>query len=242
MSTFLTSFTSDGMILLSISLLIAEIFFGLLLFLREGRLSRREGRFVKHSAHLIEEAAKKSQGIIETASDKSTEIIAKTNVVTDAVREEMDRSFSRAIRKNEEHIGTMMQRLSEENEAFADNLRQQFTDESARLMKALSWQNEQEVKSFVEDLKGRTVQTHSDMEKTLQESFNKALLEVESYKKKRLDEVEQSLPTLLLNISKEFLGRVITVPEHEKLVFESLEQAKKEGVFSSSVDSKTVRQ
>ena len=163
-------------------------------------------------------------------------------MVTDAVREEMDRSFSRAIRKNEEHIGTMMQRLSEENEAFADNLRQQFTDESARLMKALSWQNEQEVKSFVEDLKGRTVQTHSDMEKTLQESFNKALLEVESYKKKRLDEVEQSLPTLLLNISKEFLGRVITVPEHEKLVFESLEQAKKEGVFSSSVDSKTVRQ
>jgi len=52
--------------------------------------------------------------------------------------------------------------------------------------------------------------------------------EIDSYKRQRFEEINRKMYQLLAKVAKETIGKAIDLSDHEKLVMESLEKAKKE--------------
>ncbi|MCX6759692.1 MAG: hypothetical protein NT012_03985 [Candidatus Nealsonbacteria bacterium] len=54
---------------------------------------------------------------------------------------------------------------------------------------------------------------------------------IEDYKKEKLKEIDQKIYQMIGEIAKKIIGRAIDLSTHEKLVIETLQKAKKEGIF-----------
>ncbi len=68
--------------------------------------------------------------------------------------------------------------------------------------------------------------------KAIQESMLPALQkELEAYKAMRLKETEQTVQRIVQKASQEILNKSLSLDDHQNLVIQSLEKAKKEGVF-----------
>ena len=61
--------------------------------------------------------------------------------------------------------------------------------------------------------------------------FAKAQIEIAEYKKHQLSKIDQSMNDVLLKVSGSILGKVIPIRDHQQLIIDALEQAKKEGMF-----------
>jgi hypothetical protein len=55
--------------------------------------------------------------------------------------------------------------------------------------------------------------------------------ELDGYKQSRINQIEQMISRVIQEASQEILNKSISVDDHQKLLMESLEKAKKEGVF-----------
>ena len=220
MSEFVNLFIYDTLFWFGLFGLGANILIWTLLYKRERRLRQSENRFHSKAESILRAAGLKSLDIIDKAEGDAGKIISQTEFIDNNVQADLAKSFRQLFTTNETKLSKDL-----------SDIRSQMSQSAKDSMSQLLVKNEQSISSYVDDLKKETLSYHKA-----------ALAEVEDYKKKRLAEVENNLPQLLLQISKEFFSQGLALPDKEKLVFESLERAKKEGVFSSSVDGKTVQQ
>lgn len=67
------------------------------------------------------------------------------------------------------------------------------------------------------------------LEKAIEKSHDSIEKGLEEYKKKKMEEVDSNIEKIVRNAVKLTIGKSISTKEHEKLVLEALEEAKKEG-------------
>ena len=55
--------------------------------------------------------------------------------------------------------------------------------------------------------------------------------DIEAYKESRYADAEESVKQIVQKVSQEVLNKSISLEDHQKMVIDALEKAKKEGVF-----------
>lgn len=71
------------------------------------------------------------------------------------------------------------------------------------------------------------------------EIINKAQADIEEYKKLQFDAVDLQVGEVVERLSREVLGKAISREEHEALIWDALEEAKKQGIFKTGVITNT---
>lgn len=69
------------------------------------------------------------------------------------------------------------------------------------------------------------------------EVTKKAQEEIEGYKKLQFDGIDLQVSEMVERVSREVLGKVISKEEHEKLIWDAVENAKSQGIFKEGVKS-----
>jgi len=89
-----------------------------------------------------------------------------------------------------------------------------------------------ETKKVSEALSNELSQKFTQIYQLTRETLNKKVVEtegeIENYKKERLKEIDQKIYQMLGEVAKKTIGKTIDLSDHEKLVTEILEKAKKE--------------
>lgn len=191
-----------------------------LLYRRERRLEKMERHFHVQAEHLLEHANKQALEILERAEGKAGRIISDTEFVDTKVATELQKDFRHIFTDNETKLSRVLQELQESNKQAVD-----------KVMSSLLVESKGAVASYVDTLKEKSAASHSTLQEQLDNAYQAALTDIAAYKKTKLAEVDKNIGPLLLQISQEFFGKVVSLPDHEQLVFESLERAKREGVF-----------
>lgn len=92
-------------------------------------------------------------------------------------------------------------------------------------------------KKGIENLNEIITQTSVDYRKNLEEKINQEFeaskVEINKYKDEQMKKVQEMTEKLIRQLSVEFLGKAIKLDEHEKLLLDALEEAKKESVFTA---------
>lgn len=184
---------------------------------------------------ILENAMNQSSQIMQVATHQANQIIAGTQYITQASKTSLEQALQRMI-IDVQNTGsnskmTLEQALQKivvdvHREAF-DTGREFATNYSASLKQIanLSLAGFQTVASELElDLQKQI----KDFRQTLLTNLEK---ELEVYKQSRMRKVDQASVTIVQKFAQEMLNKSLSLDDHEKLLIDSLEKAKQEGLF-----------
>lgn len=192
---------------------IAVIFYFLKLRAREKVLEEKERQADAGYHHVVDEALAKERKILDDASSQASHIITDAQYINQASKQAVDQA---------------LQKMAEEVKKGALDTSNQFMADYQTSLKQLSSQS-------VADFQTITKSLEADLQKQIKE-FRESLLprleqELEAYKQHRIQEADQAIGKLVQKISRDVLNKSLTIEDHESIIIDALEKAKKEGIF-----------
>ena len=228
------------LILLGVNLLvmILNAVFWVLVSLGDRKLREREKEMYDKFNQVLEEANKKASDLVIGATEKANRMIANTEVMVDDIRVEMRKSFSTAKDKNVDLLEGHLKAMQMENKEFLESLRDNLITDARNLMMDFANQSKQEMEKLVDEVKQQSGVLKQSLDEKINQEFSKVDAEVENYRKQKTELVEKSIGKLLLRVFQLVWPKTVTFEDHEQMVVEALDQAKKEGVFNSNTQKK----
>jgi len=194
------------------------VFVGYYLFklnAKEKVFEKKEQTVDEQYHHVVDEALAKERKILEDAASQAGEIISQAKSINTSSQEQINHALEKIIADSHTQALSLSQQSMNQYAAYL----KQIANSSLANFSTLS-------KELEDTMKQNT--------KTIQESMLPSLQkELEAYRQMRLKETDQIVQRIVQKASQEILNRSISLEDHQNLVIQSLEKAKKEGVFDS---------
>lgn len=180
---------------------------------REKRIEKIEHTLDDKYHHVIDDTMSRERKILDDATSEASQIITGAQYITHSSKEEVEKA-----------IQAVVQDISTEGQSIART----FATEYANSLSQMSTQSLAQFHVLMANLQ-------ADLQKQIQ-LFHQTLLpnvekELASYKQARLKEIDQTVMSIIQKAAQEIFNKSISLSEHQQLVIESLDKAKKEGVF-----------
>lgn len=183
----------------------------------------------KKEADIESEAHKKASHILQEARSKAIKIIEDTNVSYELLK----KTFEQQLKAASYHSSQKFEGISDEFLKVYQKTLTDLKDNNIKIISNISKDIENstrlELEDFKETLKKETLDSQKIVEGKIEQGYQMAEKELEDYKAERLKKIEDEIYNIIQNVSKEVLGKTLSLQEHEQLVIEALEKAKKEG-------------
>ncbi len=180
---------------------------------REKELAKKETKIDTEYHQVVDNALSRERKILEDATGEADQIIKNAQYST----EESQKIVADALQK-------MVADIHQDAVASAQN----FTATYQGSLRQLSDQS-------ISDFQGVASTLKSDLELQISQFHNSLLpalqKELEDYKQARLTHIESSINLIIQKVAQQVLNKSISLPDHTKLVVDSMEKAKKEGMF-----------
>lgn len=206
---------SDSAVIVAVVVL--AVFFGLLFFFFSFYLSK-----------LIMERDKTTELVQFQLSQQMNQNTAKsnedfTNITKEVIEASIGDSFKLMQKQISEVLAVHKSVVKDSEKTFEKelaDLRQNFVDSSNESLTAIKNHVESEG-NLAKDV----------LSKRVEAEFAKVIEELSEYKKSKEGVVEEEVRAVVNKIAKEVLNKTFSSSEHEKIVIDALEVAKKEGFF-----------
>jgi predicted metal-dependent phosphoesterase TrpH len=183
------------------------------LYAREKELEKREKKVDTEYHQVVDDALSKERKILEDATTEANQIISETEFVSQASKDSIDAALAQ-----------MKKDIQNETQAAAHNFRSSYQHELKKLTDQSLHDFQNISKELQEALHKQVNEFHSSMLPALEK-------ELDSYKEARIKQTEQMIKGIIQKVSQEVLSKSISVDDHQKLLIDSLDKAKREGMF-----------
>ena len=199
--------------LLNLIIACCIIFYFISFRLRAKELEEKEKKVDTNYHHIVDEALAKERKIIDDATTEASHIITQAQNVNVNSKQTIDQAIAKLINDAQTNTTTATQEFKN---SYASSLQQMAHESLAGFQKI-------------------TQELQQDLQKQIQEFHNTLLpgmqKQLEEYKQSRMKQTEQTITRIVQEVSQDVLNKSISLEEHQKLMNESLEKAKKEGMF-----------
>jgi predicted MPP superfamily phosphohydrolase len=163
---------------------------------------------------------KKTKQELERAKNKALSIVENAQIFTEKMQKEAQDSLEKTLNKTKQSTDDFLKQLNstqaEKYDEFLTLLHEQYKK---------FWTQEQE------ELKTKTINKQLEVENIIDTKMKESLVKINDYEKAKKESIDKEAYKVLQNIIKENIPNYISVQDHQKLVAESVEQAKKQGFF-----------
>jgi hypothetical protein len=208
------------MVLFQILTIVADIIIFVLALYYFYRLREKEKLIEKERTqtdenyhHVVDDALVKERKIIEDAAYQASQIIAGTNYVTSSAKTSMDQA---------------MKTMEGSLEQKADDASHAFSKSYASTLQQVAAQSMTEFQTITHDMGIELQRQTKEFGNTLLPRLEQ---ELDEYKKIRLQQADRMVTQIIQEVSQEILNKSLSIEDHQRLLVEALEKAKKEGVF-----------
>lgn len=222
-----SDFLLYGSILIAIALgfIVAAVVILYVRLLREhNKLKEEKARLTveaqRQAQEILEKAQKEVDLLINEAHRKAAEIIKNTEVLSTDSKNKMLTALEEVSRVNTENF---KKTLSDAKDDITTVLAKVSTDLATSAMT--------EVATFRGSLQKDLISSQAALSAAVNEGYKKIEEEMGSYKRVRLNQVDETIFEILREVTQKIIGRVVSFEEHEELVKKSLEEAKRQNVF-----------
>ncbi|HWY78764.1 MAG TPA: hypothetical protein VNW29_00230 [Candidatus Sulfotelmatobacter sp.] len=163
--------------------------------------------------HIVDEALAKERKILDDATREATQIISKTEFVTET---------------SQESVGQALTKMEGAIEQNAENATDVFTKTYSASLQKIAGQSLINLQAITKTMEAELDKQSKEYRASLLPRLEK---ELEEYKKIRLQQAERTINQVIQEVSQEVLNKSLSLDDHHRLLIESLEKAKKEGVF-----------
>jgi hypothetical protein len=196
--------------------LVVFIFVGYYLFSirhREKELKEKEAKADTGYHQVVDNALTRERIILDDATAKATQIITGAEYVNKTTKDSVNQALSSIV---------------SEIQNDATSSAKSFIDSYTSSLKQLSNESLTQFQKVTQELKVDLQNQIKDFHNTMLPGLEK---ELEEYKQSRMKETDQIVTRVIQKVAQEVLNKSIPLSDHEALLTESLEKAKKEGIF-----------
>lgn len=205
--SILASFTTN---------LIIIIVFGyylLRLRAREKHIKEKEHGIDNTYHHVVDEALSQERKILSDATSEADQIITGAQYLNNTSRDEVNHAIKQLVTD-----------IQKEGQLIT----QTFTSEYTGSLKQLTLQSLTEFHTVMTGMEQGLKKQIADFHTSLLPQIEK---ELETYKQERIKQIDQTVMNIIQKASQEIFNRSLSVGDHQNIVTDALEKAKKEGVF-----------
>jgi len=191
----------------------------------------KDAKKIKDNAYqkaftIIDDARKKSLDIISESNLKAHKLLEDTQALSQATKVLMEKELKdvsdrqlKSLDSTSKGLLEMYKKVIAEEEgknvqtleSFSNNLKSELVNE---------------VEEFKDILHRETIETQQMVEQKVNVEFKKAIDEIAAFKNKRLRKVDDNVFRILVLVSKDVFGKILSMEEHQSLVMEALQKAK----------------
>ncbi len=191
-----------------------------------------EAQAYKKAENIIEHAHKRSEAILEHVEKKAEEILTHAELF----KLDIERQVRETLRKSGDvfakDLDSQSKQFAQSQEKLFLQLRDQYIAEAKKAFVRISEEADSEINNFGRLLLDEKKHSEEGIKKEVEIEMLKVKKEIEAYKAEKLAKVKESIHTVVEKLAEELLGQSLTIKDQEQFLIKSLEQAKKEGVFS----------
>lgn len=184
-------------------------------------------QLIKKYYHLKEEedqrlhqARQAAQTIIAEANQKAQVMLAETGHFSDQLREDFVQEITHAKKIQDQHYQKLLQAIQSE----VNNLMQSISKE-------VTSQTSGQVETFMTSLQKQILSSQESVMAALKQDYQKVQTELKDYQQQMQKRLDHSVYQILASVASRVLGKTINLEEHEELVLDALNQAKREHLF-----------
>lgn len=181
----------------------------------------------------LDEARNKAIKIIDDANSKGLDIVQKASIFANATNSDFNsqlgnvtsmqvKAFEKTTADFIKLYGTVLSDLRSKNIEIFQNI-----------SKNIEISTLGEVKKFKNTIEQETISSQKMLKSKIEHEYFLAKKDIENYRQQELKMVDDNVYEILEKVSSLVLGKAIKVSEHEGLILEALETAKKEGIFNN---------
>lgn len=183
---------------------------------------------------VMRHAHQKARHLLGKTAEQAETMLTQTHHIDQSVLEDLENTLAKVInqhiytldRHTDEAFGVYKKALADVKEMYLKELK-----ESVEQFKAGS---QTELADFKTMLTKETVASQAFIGKKITDEFETAQKDIADYKAKQLEKIDKQIDTMVQQVSLAVLKQAISAKQHEELIDEALEQAKKEGLFGNS--------
>ncbi|HVF69186.1 MAG TPA: hypothetical protein VNA13_01330 [Xanthomonadales bacterium] len=199
---------------------------------KERELEKKEGKIDTQYHQVVDDALTRERKILDDATMEAEKIITDAEYISTSDKETLEQALHKTVEEIKKEAVQTGHALVEN---YASTLKE-ISLHSQENFQDVAKEFEDNLKKQVQDFQNVVKGLETDLQKQIRE-FNEAMLpnlerELEEYKKERIQQTEKLVANIAQKASREILNKSISVDDHQKLITESLEKAKKEGVFN----------
>ena len=179
------------------------------------------------SVDLLKNARKKSTQIIEDATRKAQEIINQGRELNSNSGKILEDALENLIKHQTVYFEKASEEFLEEYKKELNFLRQRTIEIANTASKDIEADTLSEVDDYKQILQKETIDSQKIVEEKIEEDYSKTQKEVSAYKDEMLKKVDEEIYAILESVTKEAIGKSIPLAQHEELIINALEKAKK---------------
>jgi gas vesicle protein len=231
--TTLPNIIQIGIALGGFFLAILTIWFAYHLHKKEKELHEKEHIILTTGSKLIDHAQNKANDILETAADKAKETLMQTQFVKADISKDMNKALEEVSHTTIEKFKEQAAEFDNQYRDLLQQMKQEYAANARGTISRLDNAVTKEIEDFGKMLKEETMTSQEVLNKDIGEAFEQAKKEIEAYKKAKMLEADTHLNKVLSQILAQVLHKSLSGDDHQKLIMQALEQARREGVFGT---------
>jgi hypothetical protein len=201
-------------IVTNLAILIIAGYYLLKLRARDKKLSRKEGKIDSSYRKIVIDALEKEKEILGNATEEADKIILDTEIIKESTQNAVNQALK-----------IMVEEIQKESIATATN----FMDNYSSSLKELSTSSLTDFQNVAKGLEGDLQKQIKDFRENLLPDMER---EFSEYKKSRMKQAEETISEIIQKASQEIFNKSISLEDHHKLLIDSLEKARIEGVLN----------
>lgn len=205
---------------LNILILIFNLIYFGFIYRQNQKLIRRDRQLRERQGRLDDQADDVIRQVLQKSLAKARENLTEA----DYFKKEMIASLEEELKQA---IADCVKQFDIDTVKFKKEYQEVVTD-SVNLLKN---KTQTEIKELEQALEQQTVKTEEQIRTQTQADFAKVKVEIENYKQRRISEIEAQISAIVENIVKQATGKLISTADHQQILKDALDQAKKENLI-----------
>lgn len=180
---------------------------------------------------LEDKAQKDYQQLLETANKKAQDIILRATQISHESTINLQNSVDRMVQSQNEALKEISLDFSNKHEEQANEINKESIKLLTNIYKDIEISAKSDFAKYKEAIQKQTFEAEAIASERIKQEYAKLEIEIRELKEKKLQELNSNIDKMILNISKEVIGRSLNISDHEDLIIKALEQAKKDQIL-----------
>jgi hypothetical protein len=199
---------------------------------KEHEFQEKERATFTQYESIIKRAHEDAASLLEKATQTSQTLISQTKTTNERLASDFDKILQQIAQKQIEAMNSEAEVLKHGYQNKVNQMQSTIDQNTNTMIQTTEVSLDKQLALFTQTLMSHATKSEQVISQKTQEMLQKIELELETYKKTKMQNVDQEILQLIQKTYQEILGRSIPPTVQRELILEALEKSKREGLFN----------